>query len=95
MNEAEALMNVAIIDWIDSCSSDEMCRAEDVPGPMCCRSIGILVSETDDDVRIALELFGDGRYRTTLAIPKPMIQCITRIPLAPADTESQQLQEGE
>ena len=64
---------------------------------MCCRSVGILVSESDEDVRIALELFGDGRYRTTLAIPKPMIQCITRIPLAPVDAEAepQQLQEGE
>ena len=76
------------IRWIDSCMGGGEYNTDEVPGPLLCISVGLLVSKSDEDVRIAMDLFDNGHYRSTLALPKCCIKHIRRLVFARAALEA-------
>lgn len=65
-------LQLAVVHWIDAAGDRD---GEDVR-PIHAATAGFIVADEPDFIRVAGEIFEDGSYRDTTAIPKGMIRAV-------------------
>lgn len=59
-----------VVDWIDSINAGGWRDGEEEHEPVMCRSIGIVLKETETYITLAQTVGDDGNYANVVTIPK-------------------------